>query len=1055
MIFRIACIFFIIILFGCGGGSTTNSETLDPAGDADGDGLSNSLETETYFTSPTLADTDGDGISDGDEVNELGFNPSVNLYRFNPLIADLPSIEINIETVPDLVLNYTDSKGTETSISNASGGASIESNTSSYTKGISRTANIEVEAKVGSENTVAVKESLSVTASYETTEEHTTENHKTWETVTENSSSTSRETDGARIKTGISITNNSNLTFSLEHLTLVSSYFDENSNLKPIATLGYDTNGAGFQGTSFAPGESTNTLLFSNDDLDLDTALDILKNGRSIIVEPALFEMVNADGLGIDFTEGDVDAKTAFILIDYGVTRPQERYKTAVLGSLGEGSLGLDIILNTVLNVDYSTDDLGIDSVRTIGGDLESRWIILVTKNDGFIDTTTVYDPEDTAYALSEISINPSDSVSLVYLTDIDGDGVGIREETIHGTDPTSADTDNDGLSDAEEIRGSMYVGTVNLLQPNRYPRYVKSNPRLADADGDGLNDLEEKNRGLDPNNADSDGDGIGDFIDDFPGEKPIVADLYIEASGSNQIILAGTVTAKSGDTIDSIVIDWGDGDPQITLLPANNSFTINETKSNPYILGSTYNVSITVVSNTSNASNASYQGTVELFASNTPTIFDSASGWQEDIHIRTVADVNNDTYPDLVGFGAGGVVVSTWDSTTNTFDANPTSWSNDFGQNNYPSKTANPRELIDYDGDGLLDIVGFKDDGVYWSKGDGINSFATAELIVGNFGTVDGYNDVDNFKRLIADVDGDDLPDIVAFGGSAVYVQLNTSGSSTPAIINASPDWASNTGWGNNNYRFLADINGDGRDDILAFGDSAMTYGLAQADGTFGSQVIFRQHPDNSTISASSGWEPDKHPVIIEDINNDGLPDIIGFGYSHVFAFINKSLVGTDAVIFENISTWSDDFVYNKSWRNNDFMVETIGALFSTNTVRTDYFNRNPRFLKDINNDGFKDLVGYGTGGVLSQTNLLIEGTKQFEPLAINLSSMFDIGTNWYYETGSASCPVTYDECYDRYYNSRYVEDINNDGYADVIGFGNNGVVMQRTPIIVQPTEQ
>ena len=39
--------------------------------------------------------------------------------------------------------------------------------------------------------------------------------------------------------------------------------------------------------------------------------------------------------------------------------------------------------------------------------------------------------------------------------------------------------------------------------------------------------------------------------------------------------------------------------------------------------------------------------------------------------------------------------------------------------------------------------------------------------------------------------------------------------------------------------------------------------------------------------------------------------------------------------------------------------------------------------------------------------------------------------------------------------YNSRLVGDFNNDGRADVVGFGNNNVIAQRSPSIVQPTEQ
>ncbi len=54
--------------------ATTTAGMLDPAGDNDGDGLTNSQE-ELYGSDPQNYDTDGDGYSDGDEVKN-GYNPA-------------------------------------------------------------------------------------------------------------------------------------------------------------------------------------------------------------------------------------------------------------------------------------------------------------------------------------------------------------------------------------------------------------------------------------------------------------------------------------------------------------------------------------------------------------------------------------------------------------------------------------------------------------------------------------------------------------------------------------------------------------------------------------------------------------------------------------------------------------------------------------------------------------------------------------------------------------------------------------------------------------------
>ena len=76
-------------------------------------------------------------------------------------------------------------------------------------------------------------------------------------------------------------------------------------------------------------------------------------------------------------------------------------------------------------------------------------------------------------------------------------------------------DTDNDGLSDYDEVNGVFGPPT---------------NPNLADSDDDGLSDLDEildsYGYDTDPNNADTDGDGVPDFFEILIGQDPTIADL-------------------------------------------------------------------------------------------------------------------------------------------------------------------------------------------------------------------------------------------------------------------------------------------------------------------------------------------------------------------------------------------------------------------------------------------------------------------------------------------------------------------------------------------------
>ncbi|MDC0049930.1 hypothetical protein OAL09_11390, partial [Verrucomicrobia bacterium] len=105
---------------------------------------------------------------------------------------------------------------------------------------------------------------------------------------------------------------------------------------------------------------------------------------------------------------------------------------------------------------------------------------------------------------------------------DFDGDGLtDLDEYEETKTDPTKADTDEDGLSDGVETNTGTYVSATN----------TGTNPKKADSDSDGLLDGvetntgilvdEEENTGTDPNNADTDGDGYSDSGEIAGGTDP------------------------------------------------------------------------------------------------------------------------------------------------------------------------------------------------------------------------------------------------------------------------------------------------------------------------------------------------------------------------------------------------------------------------------------------------------------------------------------------------------------------------------------------------------
>ena len=274
-----------------------------------------------------------------------------------------------------------------------------------------------------------------------------------------------------------------------------------------------------------------------------------------------------------------------------------------------------------------------------------------------------------------------------------------------------------------------------------------------------------------------------------------------------------------------------------------------------------------------------------------------SAGGWAaDDLYHREVADVNGDGRADLIGFGVDGVFVSL--NTGGTTYGQATLKLGRFGQGSsgggWSSDNLYHREVADVTGDGLGDIVGFGDAGVWISTGTGGGNFGTATLVLSGFGvssTAGSWASDDVYPRRLADVNGDGRKDIVGFGDTGVYVAL-ASGSGTTATFGATMvasgsygASAAGGGWSSQDIytRVLGDINADGRADIVGFGSEGVFYSLGQGDGTFGALTV--DIATFGTAATAGSWATENsYPRMLGDITGDGRSDILGFGDSGIY---------------------------------------------------------------------------------------------------------------------------------------------------------------------------
>ena len=128
-------------------------------------------------------------------------------------------------------------------------------------------------------------------------------------------------------------------------------------------------------------------------------------------------------------------------------------------------------------------------------------------------------------------------------------------------------------------------------------------------------------------------------------------------------------------------------------------------------------------------------------------------------------------------------------------------------------------------------DIVGFADAGVWISRNNGNGTFQPLQKVIDGFGYDAGEWRVEKHPRFLADLTGDKRADIVGFGDDGVWVSINNGDGTFQAPVMVLAGFAYNAGdWRVEKHpRFLADLTGDGRADIVGFGDAGVWVSLQQ----------------------------------------------------------------------------------------------------------------------------------------------------------------------------------------------------------------------------------
>lgn len=456
----LSCVVWAARAIGCDP-SSTNGAVVD----TDGDGLTDVEERMLHGTSPLLADTDGDGLTDYEELIHHGFDPEVSSVRFNPLVADLPVLEVDILAPPLLSFVITDGTGETRTFGTTQiweeSFLTSESATASVAEiaGISEAATVGEQAAVTREIavsketgdgvvvtpipappdvpsagmptddpddgpivvTLALAETDTANVSFTTTGSRSTEVvlSFTQEVARQflqalelaESYSASRDIVASEgiLQVLAVLRNRGNIPFQVSNLTLSSFLVLGDGVLLPVGNLDLLTRLTHFQPFAMAPGQEVGPINFYRPELTLEQMSQVIGNLSALVVRVGLTELNDATGKSYVFDVPSVRGRTATVDVDYGEDGKRERHLVATNHDPGKPGVGARHVFDHILRIPLECDDEdGLVSVRAVpgGGDAAS-WCAYHRRSGGAEETP--YCP----YDCSDIELRAGDLLRL------------------------------------------------------------------------------------------------------------------------------------------------------------------------------------------------------------------------------------------------------------------------------------------------------------------------------------------------------------------------------------------------------------------------------------------------------------------------------------------------------------------------------------------------------------------------------------------------------------------------------------------------------------------
>lgn len=325
--------------------------------------------------------------------------------------------------------------------------------------------------------------------------------------------------------------------------------------------------------------------------------------------------------------------------------------------------------------------------------------------------------------------------------------------------------------------------------------------------------------------------------------------------------------------------------------------------------------------------------------------------------------------------------------------------WLGAFDYNHGWRVDQHPRILADVNGDGMDDIIGFGGAAIFVSLSTG-SQYLPPKTWNNDYVYRRGWR-VDKHPRLLADVDGDGMDDIVGFGGAGVRVALSTGD-----LFQEDGQWCQEFtikyGWvdAESQPRYLADVNGDGLADIVGFDEDKLVAAISDGVGSFEVDSRWGIPFEHYYYGTYDGFDPDRHQRFVTDVDGDGRADMVAIKDD------TRIHLSSTSGLAQQPSLTIDDFGYYDGYNDN---------------------NSYPRYIADMDGNGVKDIVGF------AHDRIYVTLLEKIDPDCADACAIQE--TQSVYTDGTRAFVLAYSD-WRNSVHPRFVEDVNGDGRADVVGF-------------------